>query len=159
LAQVLAARGEPAGAARLLGAAQTLGEGIGGAIGGVTYAHLAETIRARLGAARFAAIWAEGRALTLAQAVALTAVRSCAPGGPVPPPTRSAAALLTPREREVAALLERGYPDRQIADVLCMSVSTVGVHVHHILQKLQLQSRWQVADRLAMQELLPRDPD
>ncbi len=55
---------------------------------------------------------------------------------------------LTRREREIARLLARGDSDRQIADALFITVGTVGVHVHNILQKLGLYSRRQVADRL-----------
>ncbi|HLZ70559.1 MAG TPA: LuxR C-terminal-related transcriptional regulator [Dehalococcoidia bacterium] len=53
---------------------------------------------------------------------------------------------LTPRERDVTRLLAKGYSDRQIASALAIAVRTVGVHVHHILDKLDLRSRWQVAD-------------
>ena len=53
---------------------------------------------------------------------------------------------LTAREREVAALLARECTDRQIAQALSIGVGTVGVHVHHLLRKLDLRSRWQVAD-------------
>jgi len=35
--------------------------------------------------------------------------------------------------------------DRQIAGALGIAVSTVGVHVHQVLRKLDLRSRWQVA--------------
>jgi DNA-binding NarL/FixJ family response regulator len=58
---------------------------------------------------------------------------------------------LTRRERDVAELLARGHTDRQIADALYISAGTVGVHVHHILGKLGLHSRVQVADWLAGQ--------
>jgi len=145
LAQVLVARGQPEGAARLLGAAQALGDDIGGMIGGVTYAHLADTIRAQLGAAQFDALSADGRALSLAQAAALATVETSAPGADAPSPVRPIADALTPREWEVARLLGRGDTDRQIAAALFVGVGTVGGHVHHILRKLDLQSRHQVA--------------
>lgn len=147
LAQVLVARGHPEGAARLLGAAQALGEGIGGAIGDVTYGQLAEIIRTDLGEAQFDALSADGRALNLAQAAAaaLAAVETSAPGADAPSPAGPIADALTPREWEVARLLGRGDTDRQIAAALFVGVGTVGGHVHHILQKLDLQSRHQVA--------------
>ena len=53
---------------------------------------------------------------------------------------------LTPREHELARLLAQGYTDRQIAAALTIAVSTAGVHVHHVLAKLGLRSRWQVGD-------------
>ena len=161
LAQLLGARGQPEGAARLLGAAQALGDDIGSAIGEVTYGQLAGRIRARLGAARFAVIWAEGGALTLAQAAAAAqvAVETAAPDAPVPPPARPIADPLTPREWEVARLLERGDSNRQIADALFIGVGTVNVHVHRILGKLGLYSRQQVANWLAEQEPSNRERD
>ena len=66
---------------------------------------------------------------------------------------------LTRREREIAQLLARGDSDRQIADALFIGVGTVGGHVHNILQKLDLLSRWQVADWLAAQGTPGRKSD
>jgi DNA-binding NarL/FixJ family response regulator len=48
----------------------------------------------------------------------------------------------------VARLLREGYPDRQIAAALAISPRTVGVHVQHVLAKLGVRSRWQVAGRV-----------
>jgi DNA-binding NarL/FixJ family response regulator len=53
--------------------------------------------------------------------------------------------MLTPREREVAELLARGRSTRQIAADLVISVATVRVHVDHLMAKLGLHSRTQVA--------------
>lgn len=58
---------------------------------------------------------------------------------------------LTRREREVAHLVAGGFADREIAVQLTITASTVGVHVHHILAKLGLRSRWQIADWMAAQ--------
>ena len=52
---------------------------------------------------------------------------------------------LSGREREVAALLARGTSNREIAEALVISEGTVEVHVKHILSKLGLRSRAQVA--------------
>jgi len=52
---------------------------------------------------------------------------------------------LTPREREVAALLARGLSNRAIGEVLVISEGTTALHVQHILGKLGLASRAQVA--------------
>ncbi|HEY1293214.1 MAG TPA: AAA family ATPase [Chloroflexota bacterium] len=52
---------------------------------------------------------------------------------------------LTEREREVAMLLAQGHSNRQIATTLVISESTAEVHVKHILSKLGLRSRAQVA--------------
>src|SRR6266568_7691874 len=53
--------------------------------------------------------------------------------------------LLSPREREVAALLAAGLTDRQIAEQLVITQGTAGVHVGHILTKLGFHTRTQIA--------------
>jgi DNA-binding NarL/FixJ family response regulator len=53
--------------------------------------------------------------------------------------------LLTRREREVVRLLAAGRSNRDIADMLVITEGTVEVHVKHILSKLGLRSRAQVA--------------
>src|SRR5919202_2801462 len=52
---------------------------------------------------------------------------------------------LTPREREVADLLARGYSNQQIAEALVLTRGTVANHVAHILGKLGAANRTQVA--------------
>jgi DNA-binding NarL/FixJ family response regulator len=59
----------------------------------------------------------------------------------------------------VARLVGQGYTDRQIAAELVISVGTAGVHVHHILEKLGLRSRWQVADWARRQEAAESSAD
>jgi len=54
-------------------------------------------------------------------------------------------ASLTPREREVAALLADGRTNRQIAELLVIERGTVANHVAHILHKLGVSNRTQVA--------------
>jgi DNA-binding CsgD family transcriptional regulator len=53
--------------------------------------------------------------------------------------------VLTPREREVAALLADGLTNSEIARRLVISRKTVAVHVSHILAKLEMSGRAQVA--------------
>lgn len=45
---------------------------------------------------------------------------------------------LTERERDVLALMAEGLSDRGIATALHVSLNTVGSHVQHVFQKLQL---------------------
>jgi two-component system response regulator DevR len=52
---------------------------------------------------------------------------------------------LTPRERDVLQLVERGATDAAIAQALFLSVRTVNRHVSHILQKLGVSSRREAA--------------
>jgi DNA-binding NarL/FixJ family response regulator len=56
--------------------------------------------------------------------------------------------VLTPREREVACLLARGYTNQQIANELVLTRGTVANHVAHILEKLGVGNRTQVAARV-----------
>ena len=52
---------------------------------------------------------------------------------------------LTPRQREVAALIAAGCANRTIAAQLAISERTVENHVARILAKLELTSRTQIA--------------
>jgi DNA-binding CsgD family transcriptional regulator len=52
---------------------------------------------------------------------------------------------LTPREREVAALIAAGLSNREIAGALTVTPRTAETHVTHILTKLRLARRSQVA--------------
>ena len=52
---------------------------------------------------------------------------------------------LSDREREVAILVARGLTNRQIADELIITRKTVETHVSHLLAKLGLVSRVQIA--------------
>ena len=58
---------------------------------------------------------------------------------------RRPAHALSAREWEVAVLVTRGCSNRQIADELVVSERTVDTHVSHILHKLCLNSRAQIA--------------
>jgi non-specific serine/threonine protein kinase len=57
----------------------------------------------------------------------------------------AALAVLTPRERQVAALVAGGLTNKQIAAQLVVSDRTADVHVSNILGKLELTSRAQLA--------------
>lgn len=52
---------------------------------------------------------------------------------------------LSPREREVLALLADGLRNREIAERLVVSETTVKTHVRHILEKLHLRNRAEAA--------------
>jgi DNA-binding CsgD family transcriptional regulator len=54
-------------------------------------------------------------------------------------------AVLTPRQREIAGLLARGLANAQIAQQLVLTTGTVANHVASILQRLDLESRTQIA--------------
>jgi DNA-binding NarL/FixJ family response regulator len=92
-------------------------------------------------------------------------IRSVAEGADVVPPaltgtllshivdqavTRSTAAVLeavrmTKREREIMSLIAEGMSNKEIAQRLNIATYTVKSHVHNILEKLALHSRFQIA--------------
>jgi len=61
---------------------------------------------------------------------------------------------LTPRESEIAGLIARGRSNKEIARELCIEISTVKNHVHHVLEKLGVRGRAEAARR--MRAHLPR---
>jgi non-specific serine/threonine protein kinase len=151
LAETLALVGEPLRAARLFGAAERLRQRIGAAVLAFyrpDYDRAQAALRAALDPQTLEAAWAEGQAMSLAETIA------CALDGPRCPPSVAPAApapradpvaVLTAREREVAALLARGMTNRQIAATLVVTEKTAEAHVSHILAKLGLTSRAQAA--------------
>lgn len=48
---------------------------------------------------------------------------------------------LTPREREVLQLIAEGYTNRQMAELLCLSIKTVQSHRANLMHKLDLHDR------------------
>lgn len=71
-----------------------------------------------------------------------------APRSPAGPPVRiggDADSNLTAREREVSRLVAVGCSNKEIADECGISIATVKNHVHHILGKLNVQRRAQLA--------------
>lgn len=58
---------------------------------------------------------------------------------------------LTEREMDVLALIVDGLTNPQIADKLCITISTTKTHVHSILQKLYVKTRAK-ATAMAMKE-------
>ncbi len=60
-------------------------------------------------------------------------------------PGSGAAADLTERELEVVALVAQGRSNREIAEVFVISEKTVKTHIGHVLSKLGLKDRTQLA--------------
>jgi two-component system response regulator NreC len=63
--------------------------------------------------------------------------------------------LLTPREIEVLSFVAQGYTNRQIAEVLCISVRTVEGYRANMMRKLKLHDRVELT-RYAMESGLLR---
>jgi DNA-binding CsgD family transcriptional regulator/tetratricopeptide (TPR) repeat protein len=97
--------------------------------------------RHRLGEREYEAAWSSGETLSVDEAVALARVGLDRPSA-TPGPNGS---RFTPREADVAALLARGFSTTEIAVELVISAATVRVHLDHIMAKLGLHSRTQVA--------------
>jgi len=84
---------------------------------------------------------------SLVRSTAIAERRVAEPSAPTHPPpiAGDAGAALTPRQREVAALIARGLTNQQIADRLVLTKGTVANHVEHILARLSSSSRTQIA--------------
>ncbi|MDO5727336.1 MAG: response regulator transcription factor [Bowdeniella nasicola] len=52
---------------------------------------------------------------------------------------------LTAREQEVMRLIARGYPYKEVASELFISIKTVETHVSAVLRKLQLSNRYELS--------------
>ncbi|HFF8522783.1 TPA: two-component system response regulator NarL [Providencia rettgeri] len=59
--------------------------------------------------------------------------------------TEHSLSVLTPRETHILDLISRGLSNKQIANKLNITESTVKVHVKHLLKKLNLKSRIEAA--------------
>jgi len=109
-----------------------------------------ETLRAQLGEEAFAAAWAEGRAMTLEQAVEYALQETDRPAqSPAPPAPDD----LSGREREVLWLLATGLSNKEIAHRLSLSTFTIQAHLRSIYGKLGVSSR-SAATRYALEHQL-----
>jgi non-specific serine/threonine protein kinase len=159
LAGVVSMQQQPERAARLFGAAEALRELIGAPMNGADRALQGRGVamaRAAFSASAFSAAWAAGRALSADQAIEEALSGRAAHAATSPGPTQAAGPSadlavggLTEREREVAVLVARGLSNKQIGQELVISPGTAGVHVGHILAKLSLDNRAQLATWVA----------
>ncbi|MBD2074303.1 response regulator transcription factor [Phormidium sp. FACHB-592] len=67
------------------------------------------------------------------------------------------APVLTRREQEILALIAAGNTNQEIAQMLYIAPGTVRVHVHAILQKLDVRDRTQAAVIAIQNKLIARD--
>lgn len=152
LAWVAASSGRLERAALLLGASASLWQELGNAL----YPHWqphheASDAAARdgLGEARYQACWEEGFALPRGAVVAAALEERLPDDGRTPAVAAEDAFELTGRELEVARLVADGLSNPDIASTLFVSRATVKTHVSHILKKLALDSRVQLATWVA----------
>ncbi len=119
--------------------------------------HWLVPLRQALGAKRTTVAWETGREMTTEQALDLALAATEAPAtGSNRPPDRSAlqVAGLTPRQLEVAVLVAQGLTNRQIAERLVVTERAAAAHVEHILNKLGVGSRTQIAVWISERGLL-----
>jgi len=146
LAHVASARAHYESAARLIGAAAALRERVAARQSDTEQAKSSavELVLSRaLGAGDADTLVNAGRTMPVQQAanLAVAVALGTAPGDA----DRSHQVPLTPRERQVAALVASGRTNRQIGRVLGISEKTAEVHLHHVMSKLDARSRAEVA--------------
>ena len=156
LAWLAGLRDEPTRVLRLAGAAAALRERVGAAEVPALAADvhpIAERARRWL-RARAQDAWRQGSNAEPAHAIAyaLGEVEWEATAHGAPPADTSG---LTPREIEVALLVAKGMPDKQIATELGIRVRTAEYHVEQLRRKLGCSSRTQVAMWVAEHDLKP----
>lgn len=148
-------RSPDAAAARLMGASQAVWRTSGAKVDetnayGMFDQRSAQKVREAVGDEELDAAFAEGAAYSFEQAVTLALGeqdtgehRRGAHAGTASPD------VLTRREHEIAHLLAEGLSNKDVATRLVISQRTVESHVDHILSKLGMTSRAQVASWVA----------
>jgi predicted ATPase/DNA-binding CsgD family transcriptional regulator len=150
-----ASRGMPTRALRMVAAAESLREAIGTPLAPAArpgYDRWLSSVRETLRPEEVGALWRAAQALSLDQVLA----EALQPQPTDRLPVARADAILSAREREVAALVAQGLTNRDIAERLVVSERTAENHVQHVLNRLGLRSRAQVAAWAVQNGLLAR---
>ena len=163
LAAAVAAQGNHVWAAHLWGAAEALRETMGAPLPLVertSYQRAVASSRTQLGEQTFAIAWAEGRTMSLEQALVTpeqvarpTPTQREQPSSPTsaaPPPSPDG---LTTREVEVLRVVAQGLTNEQVAERLVISPRTVDTHLTSIYSKIGVSSR-SAATRYAIEHHL-----
>lgn len=150
---------DAADAARLKGASEALRERMGArlhpAFAALHAQHAADLTR-RLGADAHRSLHDQGRVSAPEDAISLALSSLDRLRLLEGTQSRSAASLLSQREREVAVLVAHGLTSREIAERLIVGERTIETHVDHIRNKLGLRSRAQIAVWAVEAGLAPR---
>lgn len=75
----------------------------------------------------------------------VSSIRTMVDGMPALQPQALDSERMTPRERQVVDLIARGLSNGEIAERLRIARYTVRSHVRHVMQKLTLHTRLQIA--------------
>jgi DNA-binding CsgD family transcriptional regulator len=122
----------------------------------------AQVERAHAVAVELGAGWLRGETESLAARARLALADGAAPEAAGAEPAEAEDPFgLTPRERQVLALVAEGRTNREIGDTLFMAEKTASVHVSRILSKLDVRSRTEaaaVAHRLGLDGGLATTP-
>jgi DNA-binding NarL/FixJ family response regulator len=162
LAWLAGSSGQLERASMLLGASAALCQELGSTVLPYGQAHhnaCEAAVRASLDGDRYRSWWEQGYGLARERVVAaaLEDALPVARRAPLAVAARDADEL-SARELEVARLVASGLSNPAIAAELFVSVATVKTHVSHILGKLGLESRVQLANWVAAHDAGPRTP-
>jgi predicted ATPase/class 3 adenylate cyclase/DNA-binding CsgD family transcriptional regulator len=154
------AAGHAASAVRLLSAAGALLQKIDYAIPAAELAYmqrLIEGLRRTMPGRLFGEAWESGQRMVMEEAISHgervlageTALSSSTgsrkPAAARTPSPKQSVGGLSPRERQVAALVAEGRTNRDIAETLGITEKTANTHLQNILNKLGFTSRAQIA--------------
>jgi non-specific serine/threonine protein kinase len=106
-----------------------------------------ETAKRRVGEEAYAELWRTAQTVSLDSTLiqAREYLQSVSERGRGASARRDRGEALSDRELEVAMLVTRGFNNREIAAELVISLKTVEAHIHHVLNKLGLSNRVQIA--------------
>ena len=151
---VATSRKQPAHAARLWGAVESMEETFGirltrMARSATDYDGRLAVARSQLDEAAWEAAWQEGQAMTPEEAIEYALEAS-----PSTSRSRDETALLSERELEILRLVAQGLTDPQVAEKLYLSPRTVGQHLRSIYRKLGVPSRAAAAKEAVERSLI-----
>ena len=111
----------------------------------VALAHAVSEVRRALEEVAAATAEVAARASTVAEALASLSGEERSPVSLASSPSPGTDVVLSPRERDVLALIAAGQTNKAIAEALYVSPNTVKTHVSSLLNKLQAGTRVQLA--------------
>jgi non-specific serine/threonine protein kinase len=117
-----------------------------------------QAARRALSAAEAEAALRSGRALALGRTISGEQLRALLADDGVPGSRTGQHGALSQREREIATYVGQGRTNQEVAEELILSRRTVESHVGHILDKLGLSTRAQIAVWAAQHGLLADSP-